>query len=406
MTHSVRTDQRIESIAIPLRRIKSHNPRPAISCKDFPVGLVFIIILSVAIGLLKSSSLGSHGKERSNSNSLMELDFHSYPITTFYDGLGMDPYSQRPNSNQRLYKYFSPYEQRFPEYKRPLWAQKTIPYNKNVPTSKQVCFVHVGKAGGSTIGCSLGFALHCPDDSKVVPGILPIITTHVFHKGVYDCHEDAAYHLYVVRDPLTRVMSALNYERPEDGEKSPPQTVDFYSKCSFWTLDDVAQNGLLGKAHVPDACRKHARQALHGTDRELISHWFYNYQFYYEFLPQNKNILVIRNEHIVDDWNGIENILGGHSILDPSLLPEYNAYDKNSTDLYLSEESRIVLCRELCIEIQFYKKILTEAINLIEEDVHISLAELRLQCPIEAESDICDDAKPDITKKIEWFKYE
>lgn len=82
------------------------------------------------------------------------------------------------------------------------------------------------------------------------------------------------------------------------------------------------------------------------------------------------------------------------------MLPVYNAHSKNSTDLYLSEESRKALCRSLCNEIQFYKKILRSATNFMEEDVHISLEELSLQCPVESMSDVCDAEKPDITEKI------
>ena len=381
------------------------DPLPSTpASRDFPIGLSMIIILSVVLCLFKvpSVSVGSDIEARPNFNSLVKWDDASQTLS-LYEELGIDAYSQRPTtSNEQIYRYFSPYEERFPTYELPYFAEKTIPYNDNVPTNKQVCFVHVGKAGGSTIGCSLGFSLHCADDGQSLPGLLPIITTHVFHRGVYDCQDDAAYHLFVVRDPLDRVMSAFNYDRPGDETIHTSEifrTDDFYIKCPFWTLDDVAQNGLLGNGDASVGCQKEARQALRGF-KEFVTHWYFNYQYYYEFLRENVKLLVIRNEHIVNDWNGIESMLGGHDVLDASTLPKNNVHSKNSTDLYLSEESRMALCRELCIEIQFYKKILRKAINLIEEDVQISLAELRLQCPIEADSDVCHSKKPDITEKI------
>lgn len=390
------------------RRARSYivsNPMSS-SRRDLLVGLAVVttILATNSSRLFKSPSNQSDYTIRPDFNSLVQWD-KSSQSTTLYDELGIDAYSQTTTtSNHKIYKYFSPYEQRFPKYKRPYWAEKTIPYNKNIPTDKQVCFVHVGKAGGSTVGCSLGFSLHCSSDGQNVPGLLPIITTHAFHRGVYDCQDDAAYYLFVIRDPLARIMSAFNYDRPESNQSKPKselfRTEDFYVKCPFWTLEDVAQNGLLSNGSAPIECLRKARQALQGT-KEYIPHWYFNYQYYYEFITPKKKILVIRNEHIVDDWNGIEALLGGRSnVLDQSLLPENNVHNKNSTDLYLSEESRIALCNVLCNEIQFYKTILRNAVNFMEEDVHISLEELRLQCPIESASDKCDAEEPDITEKI------
>lgn len=329
-----------------------------------------------------------------------------------YDGLEIYPYAPSKNTLHRgTYDYVSPYEQRFPNYKLTYGFKKTIPYNEDLPTDKQICFVHVGKAGGSTIGCSLGFSLHCSAKGQVIPNsLLPVLTTHTFHRGVYDCQDDAAYFLFVVRDPLARMLSAFNYDRPQENEKLPAKQLfhkkEFYLECPFWTLEEVAQNGLLNTdGKTSKLCRNRAHSAIIGTE-QYIPHWFFNYQYYYEFIPRNAKILVIRNEHIVDDYNGIELLLGGHDeVLNPSLLPENNVHDKNATDLYLSDDSKMALCRALCNEIQFYKKTLKSAVNFMEEDVMISLEELRQSCPVEAESDVCDEDIPDITEKIRDRKF-
>lgn len=392
---------------------KSSNSRslPSASRRDslFWLAAVTIFLTAASSRLFTSPSLESEIKTREDFNSIIQWD---EPQPTLYEQLGIDAYSHQninTSGHHKIYKYISPYEQRFPNYKRPYWAEKTIPYNNNVPTNKQICFVHVGKAGGSTIGCSLGFSLHCSEDEQSIPGLLPIITTHAFHRGVFDCKEDAAYYLFVIRDPLARVMSAFNYNRPGADKEEPKSEVfragtqDFYVKCPYWTLNDVAQNGLLSNGEASVECRRKARQALQGV-KEFVPHWFFNFQYYYEFISQDVlrgKMLVIRNEHIVDDWNSIEGMLGGHNnVMDPSLLPANNVHNKNSTDLYLSEDSRFALCKALCNEIQVYKAILRSALNLMEEDVHISLEELRLQCPVEAASEVCDAEKPDITEKI------
>lgn len=364
-----------------------------------------LVLTVMSLRSFKSTLFESDAKTRPDFNLLVQWD-KSSESKTLYEQLGIDAYSQPTSGNHKIYKYESPYEQRFPKYKRPYWAEKTIPYNRNVPTNQQICFVHVGKAGGSTVGCSLGFSLHCSEDGQTVPSLLPIVTTHAFHRGVFDCQEDAAYYLFVIRDPLARIMSAFNYDRPSADETKPQselfKTKDFYIECPFWTLNDVAQNGLLSGDASMD-CKRNARQALQGT-KEFIPHWFFNYQYYFEFISRDalkSKILVIRNEHIVDDWNSIESFLGGHNnVLDQSLLPSNNVHGKNATDLYLSDDSRTALCRALCQEIQFYKTILRNAVNFMEEDVHISLEELRLQCPSEAVNDACDAEKPDITEKI------
>lgn len=328
-----------------------------------------------------------------------------------YDGLSIYPYTPGSNPSHRgTYDYFSPYEQRFPNYKLTYGFRKTVPYNFDLPTHKQICFVHVGKAGGSTIGCSLGFSLHCSESGQVIPNsLLPVLTTHTFHRGVYDCQDDAAYFLFVVRDPLARIMSAFNYDRPQQDEELPRKQLfhkkEFYLDCPFWTLEEVAQNGLLNiDGTTSKTCRKRAKSAIMGIE-QYIPHWFFNYQYYYEFVPKNAKILVIRNEHIVDDYNSIEQLLGGmDGVLNPSLLPKNNVHDKNSTDLYLSDDSKRALCRVLCNEIQFYKRILRSAVNLREEELMISIEELKSSCHDEALSNLCGEAKPDITEKIQERK--
>jgi hypothetical protein len=181
---------------------------------------------------------------------------------------------------------------------------------------------------------------------------------------------------------------------------------EFYWDCPFWTLEEVAKNGLLNTdGETSKSCQKRAKTAIIGTG-QYIPHIFFNYQYYYEFIPQKSKILVIRNEHIVDDYNGIEHFLGGYDdVMNPSLLPENNVHNKNATDLYLSDESKVVLCQVLCNEIQFYKKILRSAVNLMEEDFFVSMEELKSSCPLEAMRDDCDEDEPDITEKIRERKF-
>jgi hypothetical protein len=169
-------------------------------------------------------------------------------------------------------------------------------------------------------------------------------------------------------------------------------------------------------------CWQRARNAVRGTERYLV-HQYFSYQYYWEYLfgansyhhdgdepttedVASSNVLVIRNEHMVDDYNSIEKLLGGKSdSISEANLPVNNARPKNKTDLYLSESSKVALCRILCNEIQVYKHILRSAANLNDREKKQSLDDLMLVCPLEARMDgVCPEEMPDIREKIRYFR--
>eukprot|EP00581_Thalassiosira_minuscula_P018248 CAMPEP_0183718466 /NCGR_PEP_ID=MMETSP0737-20130205/11706_1 /TAXON_ID=385413 /ORGANISM="Thalassiosira miniscula, Strain CCMP1093" /LENGTH=532 /DNA_ID=CAMNT_0025948025 /DNA_START=142 /DNA_END=1740 /DNA_ORIENTATION=+ len=321
------------------------------------------------------------------------------------------------------YVYDSPYEKRWPGSKQPWWSRKIIPFNKYISESQQICFVHVGKTGGSTMGCMLGFSLHC-DDHNEIKGLLPIATTHVFHRSINDCPEHAAYYLFVIRDPLARMLSDMNYERPNMTEANPFSkkfhTQELYQECDFWTLEDLAQKGLMNvnRDKHSHKCRQRANDALTGVGKYL-THGFFNYQFYTQSvfgtednkaestIPENANLLVIRNSHMVDDYNTINEFLGGRpNVLSQEDIPVNNAHAKNATEMYLSKHSKIALCQTLCNEIQVYKDLLRRAINLNDADVKSSMDELKEVCPMEARERRCLERRPYIKRKIVYRKGE
>eukprot|EP00986_Skeletonema_menzelii_P015240 scaffold11346_cov154-Skeletonema_menzelii.AAC.3 len=294
----------------------------------------------------------------------------------------------------------------------PFWFKKVFPLNKYITPDKQTCFAHVGKAGGSTIGCMLGFLLHCGDDEKTnfqsVPSLLAATTAHSFHRGVYDCSDEAANYLFVIRNPLARALSAFNYAKPDLSEKHPfskrYKDKEIYVDCDFWTLNDFAERGLVKDSHnATKECQSRAKNALLGTENNLV-HWYYNYQFYYESMPPNANIVVIRNEHIVDDWNSVETLLGGDADLTKESLPVNNQYEKKPEEVYLSDTAKVVLCETLCNEIQVYKSILKRAQNINQEQYIESMEELRTSCPKEAVEESCVHDMPDISLKVQRAK--
>ncbi|KAL3797967.1 hypothetical protein HJC23_013205 [Cyclotella cryptica] len=345
-------------------------------------------------------------------------------------------------------------------------GQKTTPPPKiesEIPPNERICFVHVGKAGGSSVGCSLGFSLHCSNTSHVMEGLLPRRTTRIFHADTYDCYDDSAFFLFVVRDPVKRIQSDFLYERPPNEfilKKKFPEYYqrrkEYYLDCPFRTMEDVVRYGLLKNSSAREECKMRAFTSLWGT-KHFMCHHYFNYQFHLEGLPQDARILVIRNEvwaclwivfvdcfcpikgmycmllppelllllfdsskscsflcmvsytrrqHLVQDWNGVEHFIGGQSDIIPpnSTLAKMNV-NKNpqaEQDKNLSPASQRIVCAQLCNEIVTYKKILRRALNLNPSDVRETMEELRLQCPemADVEEGECKLPMPDIKEKL------
>ncbi|KAL7538233.1 hypothetical protein ACHAWF_006031 [Thalassiosira exigua] len=328
-----------------------------------------------------------------------------------------------PRRLERDWHVHHPFELNWDGEALPSWAKKKVNYA--VPRGKEVCFVHVGKAGGSTVGCSLGFSLYC-EGREPAGGALPKLTTHLFHMAHYDCYDDAAHYLFLVRDPLDRARSAFNWDRPGDPAKDNDDddrfgSHDFYTECPFLKLEDFVRDGIAEGGAASEECRKTARDALQGRQEDygLPAHFFYNYQYYYESVPKDASILVVRNEHLEEDWNEIEDMLSGGrrggngngEAKEKTTFPRNNANTwSNEGDYRLSDASRAALCRALCHEMRQYEAILRRARNLDERQLKASLEELGKKCPEVAGGGDgvvggkCPEPLPDIRHKLENYR--
>eukprot|EP00804_Cyclotella_cryptica_P028033 CCRYP_003894-RA/>CCRYP_003894-RA protein AED:0.00 eAED:0.00 QI:171/-1/1/1/-1/1/1/2577/1135 len=307
----------------------------------------------------------------------------------------------------------SPYELTWPDLKLPFYMKKDREFAvESVPADKKTCFVHVGKTAGSTVGCAIGFNLHC-SSKTIAPGVFPQYATNMFHSQMYDCHDDSAYFVFVVRNPLDRMISAFNYDNPskdwekfrqEYGQKHYNFRKKLYMDCPFTTFDELAQQGLSSHGNATEECRRRAAAAIDGTEH-FGCHFFFNYQYHLEAVPHGSTIMTIRTEHLIEDWNSVEYNLGGQKkVLGPNqMVLSHNNVNTASGDKlkHLSDESRTLICEKLCNEIQMYKKILRNSINLSEEQVKESIIEEMMEsCPVEAKSEQCKDPLPDITNKL------
>lgn len=163
------------------------------------------------------------------------------PLLVDSGATGRVPLRQRQIDPNSLHKITAeeagePFYRRWPQADMPGYAVKQVYYD--VPREDSICFVHVGKTAGSTVGCYLGFAHHC-NNTTMLEGNLPKITTHLFHNDVDNCYDDASYYLFVVRDPIERARSAFYYNRPDDDCNDPDwQSYEtYYKECPFFTFE-------------------------------------------------------------------------------------------------------------------------------------------------------------------------
>ena len=101
-----------------------------------------------------------------------------------------------------------------------------------------------------------------------------------------------AYYLFVVGDPLDRLVSAFNYEKPSyavDGNWSKYEQHDnrmkngfakLYGDC-FDSINDFAESGLSPKGGASKECKERAVEYVVGMGPYGYHH-YYNYQFHLE----------------------------------------------------------------------------------------------------------------------------
>lgn len=281
----------------------------------------------------------------------------------------------------------SPYEKRWKGgWQLPPWAEKPFWFRVPIPEDKRVCFVHVGKASGSSVGCFLGFQLHCGDEIRVPVGLLPTFSSNVVHNDVHDCFEsnETGYYLFTIRNPLKRIQSAYVYDRPRPSKPGSTSENELllYSECPFWTLNDLALRGLAKNGTASDTCRQRAYQAIRGQAK-FGWHLFFNYAYYVNETVGTSStpIMVLRTEHLRTDWASAEAELSGYRPLVD--FPEHNKLAKDGADTILTDEARLLLCDALCDDISVYVDLLHRAINLTPEQVQESMNQLYESCPRE-----------------------
>jgi hypothetical protein len=274
----------------------------------------------------------------------------------------------------------------------------------------RTCFIHVGKTAGSLVRCILGIETPtCKPGSKNWKAFasernVSVIAKHVDGSVVHmssvstGCRQNVTSFLVPTRNPVSRIQSWFNFEKPDPRKlPSSPNKLTIlkenmkkllFEEC-YDDLEEMALEGLSKNvssekipANVSDmSCPQRAWAAITGA-RGFASHNRYNYEFYAAKMKSvaksPTRTFVLRNEHLILDWNSVDDIFGGNGTAGYSLFG--SSVNKGSTKQILSDPALEYLCRALCTENQYYKHMLLDAENLDSKQATMSILELKEVC--------------------------
>jgi len=304
----------------------------------------------------------------------------------------------------------------------------------NIRRGMKFCLIHVGKTGGRSIACELGEGqvagiigrdLLCYRYNPAPSALKRAFAgrSHVWGKGC-ESKQYSAF-IYTLRNPLERLISWYFYENPMKYAyaKKKSCSKNFFkqensSKGCFSDLEDFALH-TIPPATIHDNldatinnitrsnCTELAWQVATG-EQKCYAHNGLGYSYYYRRMQQleaimkrnypadaNKQILMlaIRTEHLIHDWDTLDQAFGGKD-WKPNGHKRFtnkpksqDKFIKTSSEIsmihQLSRQARNNLCHALCFEIQVYKTMLHMAKNLNETEVRKSIQEVIDSCPNE-----------------------
>jgi hypothetical protein len=281
--------------------------------------------------------------------------------------------------------------------------------------------VHVGKTAGKTVACQLGEGQTSEGTNLMCPGYVPPPSalqeafagrTHMWDHGHRCERASFSAFLFVLRNPLERLTSWYFYEHPKRmfgyyrGTKESNCPRQFHK----WEGSKVFANGCFGNLEefalstIPPEnatkhqhlCQKLAWDVATGKQR-CPYHNAFGYSYYLRrsqqlaaLKPKAYRNLVIRTEHLSEDWDQLDRAFGGKMNVNGTVrfghppasqnASIHSESDSNEVDR-LSDAGRKNLCRALCFEIQVYKTILKMAENLDDRQVRESIQEVIVSCP-------------------------
>ena len=311
--------------------------------------------------------------------------------------------------------------------------------------NRSIAFLHIGKTAGSTIsmhirnGCHASQLSRCATQRKdgwiVNETVASYRIKAYYHLGGIPLENINDYTTIItaVRNPLTRFLSAFAYEHPENAQVTklgaPIRDQKVKYSC-FPTVSHLIKAGM-GEAEIKfrksyeqirrerDRYRKKAprdnkmrlppakidctalAQTIFGlkedhqmenNDNKFLveNHMTFDYRQFYKSMPPTKELIVLRNSHLVKDWVSINNLLGAEDVKyrDWPEVPPFQEIHRNVSRSYTtkdrwrlrSRQEQLSLCHLLQEEIQTYLMILVRAINLNAADFDEAASEINEVC--------------------------
>jgi hypothetical protein len=227
-------------------------------------------------------------------------------------------------------------------------------------------------------------------------------------------NKDFSAFLFIVRNPLQRLTSWYFYEHPRKfpysryvgAESECPRQFhklegnELFANGCFSSLEEFALHVIPptnDNKHQSD-CQKLAWDVATGKQR-CAYHNAFGYSYYLrrsqelsELHPKKYHNLVIRTEHLAEDWDQLDRAYGGTMEVNgtvrfarpPASQNQTIHSSSDSKELKrLSDTGRNNLCRALCYEIQVFKTIINMSENLNERQKRESIQEVVASCPDE-----------------------
>ena len=282
-----------------------------------------------------------------------------------------------------------------------------------MPENPRMYFIHVGKAGGLSLYKTMDLpsklaALPCrinrtrdgeDDESCYEPKTIQSseFNKHVighFHMlGGYTTEEQKQWllnntniFLYVVRDPMDRIISAYNYHKnyfvgkhSRRGHRAEQQ---FYQKC-FPNGVNTMMDSMRFNANT-EPCKRTGEKVVKGSNGGG-SHFAFNYQHYKQFTlgsKPNHSVAVIRTEYMWEDVTNLDIALGGTGNVNGIGTKFTHGSEKLPYSSNLTVANTIHLCCLLRLEIEVYHTLVLKAFNLEGYEKNQTLSSLLTHCHV------------------------
>ena len=132
------------------------------------------------------------------------------------------------------------------------------------------------------------------------------------------------------------------------------------------------------------------RQSIVNGSHPFVNHMTFDYRQYYQSMPQQKELFVLRQEHLWKDWQYINHLLGKDNpkYQNWPAVPPFQRVERNVSHQYVSQErwklndiqERRWLCHLLRDEIRTYLMIIMRSVNLNENDLRNAVGDVDRLC--------------------------